>query len=119
MADIHIERQHGMNFSEARQTALKWAEQAEEKFDMACTYEEGQASDQVHFKRSGVTGTLSVTSNSFVLQAKLGFLLSAFKDKIEDEVVKNLDALILKNNLVAKKTVSRQAHIKKLHTPKS
>ena len=118
MADIHIERQHGMNFFEARQTALKWAEQAEEKFDMACTYEESQASDEVHFKRTGVTGTLSVTANSFVLQAKLGFLLSAFKDKIEGEVVKNLDALILKNNPAAKKTAGHKAPVKKPHTPK-
>ena len=117
MADIRIERQHGMNFSEARETAFKWVEQAEKKFDMACTYEEGQASDEVHFKRSGVTGTLNITANSFVLQAKLGFLLSAFKDKIEGEVVKNLDALILKNNPAAKKTAGCEATVKKPHTP--
>ena len=117
MADIRIERQHGMNFSEARKTAFKWAEQAEEKFDMACTYEEGQDSDEVHFKRSGVTGTLNVTANSFVLQAQLGFLLSAFKDKIEGEVVKNLDALILKNNPAAKKTACLKVTVKKPHTP--
>ena len=33
---------------------------------------------------------------AFLLQAKLGFLLGAFKDKIESEIVKNLDALIAK-----------------------
>jgi len=94
MADIHIERQHGMGLAQARKTAFKWVEQAEEKFDMACTYQEGSTLDEVSFKRSGVTGTLTVSKDAFVLQAKLGFLLGAFKDKIEGEIVKNLDALI-------------------------
>ena len=118
MADIHIERQHGMNLAEARKSAWKWAEQAEEKFDMTCTYEEGQTSDEVHFKRSGVTGILNVTSNSFVLQAKLGFLLGAFKDKIEAEIIKNLEALILKSKPVAKKTVASKIPAKKPTQPK-
>ena len=94
MADIHIERQHGMTLLEARKAAFKWAEQAEEKFDMECTYEEGKLSDEVSFSRSGVSGTLTVNKDRFELQAKLGFLLGAFKDKIEGEIVKNLDALI-------------------------
>ena len=94
MADIHIERQHGMSLTQARMSAFKWAEQAEQKFDMQCTYEEGTTQDEVSFKRSGVTGTLTVTQDTFELHAKLGFLLGAFKDKIEGEIVKNLDALI-------------------------
>lgn len=96
MADIHIERQHGMSLAQARKAAFKWAEQVEEKFDMECTYEEGGTSDEVSFKRSGVNGTLTVTADTFELQAKLGFLLGAFKDTIEAEIVKNLDALISK-----------------------
>ena len=96
MADIQIERQHNMGMAQARKAAFKWAEQAEEKFDMACTYEEGKTEDLVSFKRSGVNGTLTVTKDSFALTAKLGFLLGAFKDRIEGEIVKNLDDLIVK-----------------------
>lgn len=96
MADIHIERAHSMGLAQARKTAFQWAEQVEEKFDISCTYEEGATSDEVSFTRSGVSGTLQVTQDSFVLDAKLGFLLGAFKDKIEGEIVKNLDALIKK-----------------------
>ena len=103
MADIQIERKHGMSMAQARAAAFKWAEQAEEKFDMTCTYEEGSTTDEVSFTRSGVSGTLTVTDDAFQLQAKLGFLLGAFKDKIEGEIVKNLDALIAKKP-VAKKT---------------
>ncbi len=94
MADIHITRQHSMTLGQARKAAFKWAEQAEAKFDMACDYQVGDVSDVCSFSRSGVTGTMTVDKDTFVLTAKLGFLLSAFKDPIESEIVKNLDALI-------------------------
>ena len=103
MAKIHIEREHGMSWEKAREAAGHWAEQAKDKFDMTCTYTEGEASDEVAFKRSGVAGTLAVTDRSFALQAELGFLLSAFKDKIEAEVEKNLDALIEEKSSPAKR----------------
>jgi putative polyhydroxyalkanoate system protein len=101
--DIHIQRDHTLGLPEARKIAFKWAEQAEEKFDMECTYEEGKASDLVTFKRSGVNGELKVTKDAFVLDASLGFLLGAFKEKIEGEIVKNLDALLAKKKPAAKK----------------
>ena len=113
MADINITRQHGMAFGEARKAAFKWAEQAEEKFDMQCTYEEGDALDECRFTRSGVTGTLVVDKDTFKLTAKLGFLLGAFKDKIESEIVKNLDALIAKKAPAAKKVAAKKATAKK------
>lgn len=98
MADIQIERKHEMGLAQARKIAFQWAEQAEEKFDMACTYEEGQSEDLISFSRSGVSGTLAVTADSLVLNAKLGFLLSAFSEKIEGEIVKNLDALLAQDH---------------------
>ena len=108
MADIQIERQHGMSLAQARKAAFKWAEQAEEKFDMECTYEEGKASDVCSFTRSGVTGTLLVDKDTFELTARLGFLLGAFKDKIEGEIVKNLDALIAAKSPAAKKVAVKK-----------
>ena len=107
MADIHIERAHRMGLAQARKTAFQWAEQVEEKFDMSCTYEEGATADEVSFTRSGVSGTLQVTKDSFVLDAKLGFLLGAFKDKIEGEIVKNLDTLIKKAPAAKKKPAAK------------
>ncbi len=103
MADIHLERKHDLGMPEARKIAFKWAEQVEEQFDMQCTYEEGKTEDTVGFKRSGVDGTLVVSKDSFVLDAKLGFLLGAFKDKIEGEITKNLDALLKKKPAAKKK----------------
>lgn len=94
MADIHILRPHHFSLLEARDIAFSWAEQAESEFGMACTYEEGEDEDLVTFTRSGVNGTLRVCGERFELDAKLGFLLGAFKERIESEVVKNLDDLM-------------------------
>jgi putative polyhydroxyalkanoate system protein len=94
MADIHIERAHGMSLAQARRNAQTWADKASQKFDLQCSYEAGQAADLLTFKRSGVSGTLTVTGELFELQAKLGFMLGAFKERIEAEIVKSLDSLI-------------------------
>ena len=94
MADLHLFREHQLGLSVARKIALQWAEQAEKEFGMACTYEQGKLADEVGFSRAGVQGTLAVTKAKFEVNAKLGFLLGAFKDVIEREIVKNLDALL-------------------------
>jgi putative polyhydroxyalkanoate system protein len=94
VADISIRRGHALGFARARKIAFTWAEQVEERFEMECVYEEGEARDVVSFTRAGVNGTLVVTDAQFELEARLGFLLGAFKDRIEGEIVKNLDALL-------------------------
>jgi putative polyhydroxyalkanoate system protein len=120
LPDIHITRHHSLGLPEARKLAFKWAETAEERFDMECTYEEGKTSDLVSFTRSGVNGELKVTKDRFVLDARLGFLLGAFKDRIETEIVKNLDDLLAQESpvhafekAVAKKSVPKKAGTKK------
>ena len=94
MADLHILREHQLGLPKARILALRWAEQAETEFGLQCTYAEGQQEDEVGFSRSGVAGTLVVSHDRFELNAKLGFLLGTFKDRIEREIVSNLDALL-------------------------
>ena len=94
MADIHIVREHGLGMAQARKLALRWAEVAEKKLDMECSYEEGKASDVVSFKRPGASGELKVTKDRFELAARLGMLLGVFKSKIESEIVRNLDELL-------------------------
>jgi putative polyhydroxyalkanoate system protein len=92
--DIHITRNHHLGLAGARKLAFRWAETAEEKLGMECTYEEGRTEDVVTFTRTGANGELRVTRNEFVLDARLGILLGAFKDRIESEIVKNLDMLL-------------------------
>lgn len=94
MPDIHIQRDHSLGLQRARELAFKWAQSAEDRLDMRCTYEEGKTTDRVSFSRSGVNGELRVTCDSFQLQARLGFLLGVFKERIEREIVRNLDELL-------------------------
>jgi putative polyhydroxyalkanoate system protein len=103
VADIKVRRDHALGMAKARKLAFTWAEQAEEKFEMTCNYEEGDARDVVTFTRTGVRGTLVVTASRFVIEAHLGLLFGAFKDRIEGEVVKYLDTLLAKETTRAKK----------------
>jgi putative polyhydroxyalkanoate system protein len=92
--DIRITRDHALGLPTARKLAFRWAETAEEKLGMECVYEEGMTTDRVSFTRSGVNGELTVTKDRFELDARLGFLLGAFKDRIESEIARNLDELL-------------------------
>lgn len=97
MSDIKIHRKHTLGLAKARKIAWQWAEEVEKKFDMECSVLEGETSDTVKFTRSGVNGALIVAADHFDLNAKLGFLLGAFSKTIENEITKNLDALLAKS----------------------
>ena len=108
MADIHIHRDHTLGLAKARKIAWQWAEEVESKFDMECTVIEGETSDTVEFKRTGVSGRLIVAGEHFELDAKLGFLLGAFSKTIEGEITKNLDALLAAGKPAAKKAAAKK-----------
>jgi putative polyhydroxyalkanoate system protein len=108
MPDIKIRRAHSLGLPRARKVAWQWAEEVEKKFDMECTVVEGEYSDTVQFRRSGVSGTLVVAPDHFDLDAKLGFLLGAFARTIEGEIEKNLDTLLARSAAAAKKTAAKR-----------
>jgi putative polyhydroxyalkanoate system protein len=87
MADIEVQRDHALGLKKAKAAAQKVADEMAESFDMESEWE----GNTLHFSRSGVTGELTVTKNSVQMNAKLGFLLSAFKPKIEAQIEKNFD----------------------------
>ena len=94
MSDIRIHRQHQLGLPAARKIALQGAEKAEEKFDMDCTYEEGEEQDTLYVTRSGIKGTLEVLPDALDFHAQLGFLVSAFKERIETELIEQLDKMM-------------------------
>ena len=94
MHEIHISRDHALGFAQARKLAFRWGEAAEEKLGMECTYAKGQTQDVLSFTRAGAKGELRVTGERFELEARLGLLLGAFRERIESEIVKNLDLLL-------------------------
>ena len=109
MADIRIQRAHRLGLPKARKVAWQWAEDVEQRFQLACTVIEGKEGDTVEFTRPGVDGRLLVRADRFDLEARLGFLLGAFSQRIEAEIEENLDALLAANA----KAPARKAAAKK------
>jgi putative polyhydroxyalkanoate system protein len=79
MADIELNRKHAIGLKKAKAAAQKVADELAEKFDVSSQW----AGNTLEFERSGISGALTVTKDTVAVHAKLGFLLSAFKPKIE------------------------------------
>ncbi len=94
MTTFQIHRPHTLGLAPARHLARQWTEAAERKHQMVCTVTEGETDERVDFVRPGVRGELVASADTFALTVTLGFLLSAFSQRIRDEVEKNLDAAI-------------------------
>ena len=103
MAEIRIRRDHTLGLARARNVAWKWAEHVEKEYEMECTVVEGETSDTVQFKRSGVNGSMIVTAEHFEVSAKLGLLMGAFAGQIQAEVARQLDEALAKEQAKAKK----------------
>ena len=104
MADIHIARTHAMPLKKAREAADRFAGQLAEKFELESEWH----GDTLYFKRAGVNGTLTLGRGSVTIQAKLGFLLSAFKSSFEGHIEDNLDR-VFGAPAAAKKTAKKKA----------
>lgn len=87
MSNIKLKRKHSLNLDEARAAAERVAEELDKAYGLTSRWE----GDALRFTRSGVEGTLKVTKKEVVLDAKLGFLLSAFKTKIEGHINDDFD----------------------------
>ena len=94
MPDLNIERTHSLGLPKAREIAQRWLEQAEAEWGMDCECEPGETQDVMRMSRSGISGSLTVSASRFDLQLKLGFLLGAYADKIEQKIRQNLDELL-------------------------
>lgn len=94
MPDLNIERTHNLGLPKAREIAERWREQALTEWGMDCVVEPGDTEDVMRMARSGVSGSLTVSATRFDLQLKLGFLLGAYADKIEQKIRQNLDELL-------------------------
>lgn len=82
MADISIKQTHKLTHKKAKAAAQKVAEQMAEEYDMTSEWN----GDVLKFKRSGVSGSLTVSDKDATLEISLGFLLKAFAPTIEEKV---------------------------------
>lgn len=94
MSTIHIARKHALGGAQARQLASRWADTARQFLGMECVLREDEHGARIGFRRSGVHGELTVSETEFVLEAKLGLLLGAFRNRIHAEITHNLDRLL-------------------------
>ncbi len=87
MAAIYLQRRHTLGLKKARQAAQKVADDMAESFAIESEWD-GNA---LRFSRAGVSGSLTVSKDSVVLDAQLGLLLSAFASRIEERLQKDFD----------------------------
>ena len=89
MSDIHIVRAHTMPLKKAKEAAERFAGQLKEKFDLAYGWE----GDVLNFQRTGAQGSLTLGAKEVIIDVTLGFLLKAFKGKMEGHINDNLNKL--------------------------
>jgi len=89
MATIHIHRSHQLSLKKARLVAEEVAAQLEERFGLQSEWE----GSHLHFQRPGLHGVMQVSKDGLRLEISLGFLLSALKPTIENEINRYLDDL--------------------------
>lgn len=94
MSKVRIYREHQLGLEKAREIAKKWQADGEKDLNLKCNYQENSDKDVLLFKRSGVSGDLVVTDSAFELNAKLGFMVAPFKDKLVAAANKSLDKLL-------------------------
>ena len=94
MPSIQLQREHQLGMAQARRMAAQWQARVEQEFDMRCTVDKGKAQDSIAFERPGLKGCLLVSASAFDLQVQLGLLMGVFKQRIESEIIDNLDQLL-------------------------
>jgi putative polyhydroxyalkanoate system protein len=87
MSRITIRRRHKLGHAELRERVSHLAERLGEKYGADCTWD----GDVVHIDHSNVTGSVQVSRNEVVIDARLGFFLSMFQHRVEEEITKILD----------------------------
>ncbi|MRV75321.1 polyhydroxyalkanoic acid system protein [Duganella sp. FT92W] len=79
MPNVHIVQEHTLTPKKAREAAEKVAIKLAEEFEMEYAWD----GDVLHFERSGVNGSLTLTKHKAEMLIKLGFLFGAFAPVIQ------------------------------------
>lgn len=89
MADVKARKTHNLSIDEAKQTAQQLADKLKNDYELESSWK----GDTLVFNRSGLKGQLKVSDKDVDIEISLGFMLKAFKGKIQAEVDKSLDKL--------------------------
>ena len=87
MSRVTIRRKHKLGHGELLERVSHLAERLGEKYGADCRWE----GETVRIEHSNVTGTVKVSKTEVVVDAQLGFFLSMFQHRVEEEITKILD----------------------------
>lgn len=87
MSHITIRRRHKLAHGVLRKRMSHLAERLAEKYGADCSWD----GDVVNIEHSNVTGTVQVGKDEVVIDAHLGFFLSMFQHRVEEEIAGLLD----------------------------
>jgi putative polyhydroxyalkanoate system protein len=87
MSRIHLRREHDLTPKAARRKVERVAEALAKKFDAECTWK----GDVLMVEHPSVNGKVTLSESDVVIEAKLGFLVAMFRDRIDEELVRILD----------------------------
>ena len=88
MSRIELRRSHDLTAKAARERVSRMAEALGQKFGAKC----GWRGDVLSIEHPNVTGTVTIAKREIIVEAKLGFLLAMFRDRVDEELVRILDA---------------------------
>jgi putative polyhydroxyalkanoate system protein len=89
--DINIIQRHSLKMQSARAAVQTAVDELMRDFDMVVNWE-GQV---LRFKRSGVSGSLTLVEGEARLEVKLGMMLKAYASKIEDKLRRNMEKIFV------------------------
>jgi len=105
MSDIRYRREHHLSIKEAKKIAQKAADDLGKEYDLVSEWD----GDTLHFRRSGVDGSMHVTAQYIDLAVKLGFLLRPFRSAFERHIERNLDSLLATSPKKTPATAAKKA----------
>jgi len=82
MPSIDIHHPHSLSPANARKAVQEVADKLAERFGIDYEW----IGDTLNFSRGGVDGHIALAPRQLHVTAQLGFLMSAFKGPIEDEI---------------------------------
>lgn len=88
MSRIHLRRAHDLTRKAARERLERVAQALGKKFEADCSWD----GDVLSIEHPNVTGTITCGQDEIVVEATLGFLLALFRDRVDEEIVRILDA---------------------------
>jgi putative polyhydroxyalkanoate system protein len=87
MSTILVRRRHDLGLTGAKRLAETVARRLQNDYGGSFTWK----GNDLHFRRTGASGTVAVTSEGFQVRLELGLLLSPLRSVIEREIVTYCD----------------------------